>query len=413
MQELEYKIIGTALMMEQKNRDRIFREVQPEYFEGQTTAEIFRCLSDVYNQHPTADSTTYTAALSPDNQRDVLLAMQSLISPVIAAEQLDATLDAFRKAWQQRQLKSKITELALKGPTTADVMQLAEMVKGFSTKRIDNAEKFLNEYHKQVEMIGTGFPELDEFLGSGLRAATLSTLGARPSTGKTTLAINIATFDPTLHVLFISLEMSAGMIYDRIVSDKANKKYITCMQHRVDFETVRRVVESYPNLTIEDSISDIEDIVSLIHETKPDFVIIDYIQIVTSKFSFTDNRQRIDHISRLLKQTAKQTGAHILSLSQITRAGKDRPTMSDLKESGGLEQDSDYIMLLYREYVNDKSAQIKPEATTLTLDKNKFGRTGEIEMNFDGVHQRFTIADDVIARPHTEEQDGDLPFLQN
>ena len=411
MQELEYKIIGTALMAGQENRDRIFREVCPEYFGDKTTAEIFRCLSDVYDQHPTADSTTYTAALSPDNQRDVLLAMQSLISPVIAAEQLDDTLAAFRDAWQQRQLKSKITDLALGTPTTADVLQLAEMVKGFSTKRTDNAAKYLQNYHAPIKIIGTGFPELDELLGSGLIAATLSTLGARPSTGKTTLAINIATFIAlTQRVLFISLEMAAGMIYDRIVADKANIKYSDSVQHIADFETVRRVVESYQNLTIEDSISEIEDIVNLIHETKPDFVIIDYIQIVTSKFPFSDNRQRIDHISRLLKQTAKQTGAHILSLSQITRAGKDRPTMSDLKESGGLEQDSDYIMLLYREYVNDKSAQIKPEATTLTLDKNKFGRTGEIEMNFDGVHQRFTIADDVIARPHTEEQDGDLPF---
>ena len=411
MYEVEYKIIGTVLMVEQDLRDRIFREVHSEYFEGQTTAEIFRCLSDVYNQHPTADSMTYTAALSSDDQQDVLLAMKKLISKVIATEQLDATLDAFRKAWQQRQLKSKITDLALGNPTTADVLQLAEMVKGFSAKRTDNAAKYLQNYHAPIKIIGTGFPELDELLGSGLIAATLSTLGARPSTGKTTLAINIATFIAlTQRVLFISLEMSAGMIYDRIVADKANIKYSDCMQHRADFETVRGVVESYQNLTIEDSISDIEDIVSLIHETKPDFVIIDYIQIVTSKFPFTDNRQRIDHISRLLKQTAKQTGAHILSLSQITRAGKDRPTMSDLKESGGLEQDSDYIMLLYREYVNDKSAQIKPEATTLTLDKNKFGRTGEIEMHFDGMHQRFTIADDVIARLHTEEQDGDLPF---
>lgn len=411
MQELEYKIIGTALMAEQENRDRIFREVSPEYFGDKTTAEIFRCLSDVYDQHPTADSTTYTAVLSPDDQRDVLLAMQNLISPVIAAEQLDDTLAAFQAAWQQRQLKSKITDLALGTPTTADVLQLAEMVKGFSTKRIDNAAEYLQNYHAPIKIIGTGFPELDELLGSGLIAATLSTLGARPSTGKTTLAINIATFIAlTQRVLFISLEMVAGMIYDRIVSDKANIKYSDCMQHRVDFDTVRRVVDNYQNLTIEDSISDIEDIVSLIHETKPDFVIIDYIQIVTSKQPHESNRQRIDYISRLLKQTAKQTGAHILSLSQITRAGKDRPTMSDLKESGGLEQDSDYIMLLYREYVNDKSAQIQPEATTLTLDKNKFGRTGEIEMNFDGVHQRFTIADDVIARPHTEEQDGDLPF---
>lgn len=411
MYEVEYKIIGTALMVEQDLRGRIFREVHPEYFEGQTTAEIFRCLSDVYIQHPTADSMTYTAALSPDDQRDVRDTMQSLISPVIAAEQLDDTLAAFQAAWQQRQLKSKITDLALGTPTTADVLQLAEMVKGFSAKRTDNAAEYLQNYHAPIKIIGTGFPELDELLGSGLIAATLSTLGARPSTGKTTLAINIAIFIAlTQRVLFISLEMSAGMIYDRIVADKANIKYNDCMQHRADFETVRGVVESYQNLTIEDSISNIEDIVSLIHETKPDFVIIDYIQIVTSKSLFTDNRQRIDYISRLLKQTAKQTGAHILSLSQITRAGKDRPTMSDLKESGGLEQDSDYIMLLYREYVNDKSAQIKPEATTLTLDKNKFGRTGEIEMNFDGVHQRFTIADDVIARPHTEEQDGDLPF---
>ena len=411
MYEVEYKIIGTALMVDQENRDRIFREVRPEYFGDKTTAEIFRCLSDVYNQHPTADSMTYTAALSPDDQRDVLDTMQSLISPVIAAEQFDDTLAAFQAAWQQRQLKSKITDLALGTPTTADVLQLAEMVKGFSAKRTDNAAEYLQNYHAPIKIIGTGFPELDELLGSGLIAATLSTLGARPSTGKTTLAINIATFIAlTQRVLFISLEMSAGMIYDRIVADKANIKYNDCMQHRVDFDTVRGVVESYQNLTIEDSISDIEDIVNLIHETKPDFVIIDYIQIVTSKFPFMDNRQRIDHISRLLKQTAKQTGAHILSLSQITRAGKDRPTMSDLKESGGLEQDSDYIMLLYREYVNDKSAQIKPEATTLTLDKNKFGRTGEIEMNFDGVHQRFTIVDDVIARPHTEEQDGDLPF---
>ena len=411
MQELEFKIIGAALMVEQDLRDRIFREVLPEYFEGKTTAEIFRRLAAVYDRYPTADYATYTATLDLDQQDEIKNAMESMISPVIAAERFDETLTAFRERWQQRQLKTQITGLAFADPTAADVLQLADMVKGFSAKRIDNAAKYLQNYHAPIKIIGTGFPELDKLLGSGLIAATLSTLGARPSTGKTTLAINIATFIAlTQRVLFISLEMAAGMIYDRIVADKANIKYSDSVQHIADFETVRRVVESYQNLTIEDSISEIEDIVNLIHETKPDFVIIDYIQIVTSKFPFSDNRQRIDHISRLLKQTAKQTGAHILSLSQITRAGKDRPTMSDLKESGGLEQDSDYIMLLYREYVNDKSAQIKPEATTLTLDKNKFGRTGEIEMHFDGVHQRFTIADDVIARPHTEEQDGDLPF---
>lgn len=410
MQELEYKIIGTALLVEQALRDRIFREVLPEYFGNEATAAIFRRLSAVYSRYPTADSMTYTAALDADSQRDVLLAMQNLISPVIAAEQLDDTLAAFRESWQQRQLKSNITDLALGEPTAADVAALAEMVKGFSAKRTDSAAQYLQTYHDPVTMIGTGFPELDRLLGSGLMAGSLTSLGARPSTGKTTLAVNIATFDPALRVLFISIEMTAGMIYDRIVSDKADVGYSQCTQHRVDFETVRRVVERYPRLTVEDSVSDIEEIVSLLHAVKPDLAIVDYIQIVTSKRRFADNRQRIDYISQSLKRAAKQLHTCIISLSQITRGGKDRPTMSDLKESGGLEQDSDYIMLLYREYVNDKSAQVKPEATTLTLDKNKFGKTGEIEMNFDGTHQRFTVAEDVIARPHAEEQDGDLPF---
>lgn len=85
--------------------------------------------------------------------------------------------------------------------------------------------------------------------------------------------------------------------------------------------------------------------------------------------------------------------------------------MSDLKESGGLEQDSDYIILLYREYVNCKDAQISPKATAVTLDKNKFGSTGELDMDFNGSRQRFTEAEDVIVRPTVqEEEDNDLPF---
>ena len=151
----------------------------------------------------------------------------------------------------------------------------------------------------------------------------------------------------------------------------------------------------------------------MIYHERPDLVVIDYIQIVTSQRRFTDNRQRIDYISQRLKAAAKKTGCCIISLSQITRGGKDRPTMSDLKESGGLEQDSDYIILLYREYVNNKEAQISPKDTTVTLDKNKFGNSGELRMDFIGSRQRFVEADDVIARPAPREnsaEEGDLPF---
>lgn len=411
MRELEFKIIGTALLVEQELRDRIFREVRPSYFESDILGDIFRKLQKSYNAYPTADSTALFSALTTDERRDVLLMMDHMISPAIAAEQMDDTLRVFREAFQRRTLKQAVADLATKEPTVADIRRLSEQAELLEAVKTDNAARYLAAYLTPVEVLRTGFAELDTLLGGGLFRGTLAAIGARPSTGKTTYAINIATADPSRKVLFISIEMTARMIYDRIVADKADLDYSRCVLHQIDFAAAKRVVNAYPNLTIADDVSAIEDIEQLIYREHPDLVVIDYIQIVTSARRFTDNRQRIDYISQRLKSAAKQTGCCILSLSQITRGGKDRPTMSDLKESGGLEQDSDYIILLYREYVNNKEAQVNPSATTVTLDKNKFGRTGELEMDFIGSRQRFEEPFGTVARPQkTMEQDGDLPF---
>jgi replicative DNA helicase len=140
------------------------------------------------------------------------------------------------------------------------------------------------------------------------------------------------------------------------------------------------------------------------------------VQIISAQKKFVDNRQRIDYISQALKKCAKETKCSFVVLSQITRAGKDAPSMSDLKESGGLEQDSDYIILLHRPYVNDKeSGKARPSETKIILDKNKFGNTGVINYNFNGMFQRFTELeeDDTqrISKPiNTVTSADDLPF---
>lgn len=413
MKELEYKIIGTALMVEQEQRDRIFRELRPEYFSDGETREIFKTLKGQYKDFPAADSAFYLSALSKEDKADIVMVMNTLISPLIASEQLEDTLTAFAESYRKSWLQSELNSLAFGNPTAAQVIQLAEKVQGFEKGSAGAAEKYLGEYHRPVEVNPTGFSELDGFLNGGFIRGTLATIGARPSTGKTTFAINISTHDPSKKVLFVSVEMSARMIYDRIVSDKADLSYRDCLLHKIDFNTAKHVVNSYPFLKIVDDVSDVEDIEALIYAEHPDLTVIDYIQIVTSKRRFPDNRQRIDYISGRLKSAAKKTGCAVLSLSQITRGGRDKPTMSDLKESGGLEQDSDYIILLYREYVNDKSnAAIKPEPTIITLDKNKFGGTCELDMDFNGKRQRFTEAQDVITRPAATEEEAneDLPF---
>lgn len=409
--ELEIKIIGTAVLAEQEEREQIFRRVEPEFFEDSSLGETFRTIRDAYLSNPQADGLSYFAALDLERRREIVAAMDTLISPTVASERLPDTLNAFFAAYKTREIRRRLGELSLGTPTAADVLKLADDVKNFSAERENTAQKYIDDYATPVRRIPTGFPKIDELLDGGFICGTLSTVGARPSTGKTTFAINIAARDPSLKTLFVSIEMSARMIYDRLISDKADVKYGDCIEHNVALATVRRVLGEYGNLTIVDDVSDVEDIVALIHELKPDLVAVDYIQIVTSKKPFENNRQRIDYISRSLKAAAKQTGAHIVSLSQITRAGKDRPTMSDLKESGGLEQDSDYIILLHRGYVTDKSGfAADPGATTMTVDKNKFGSTGEIEMHFDGKHQRFEEKSGDVARPNSSDDDGDLPF---
>ena len=415
MVELENKIIGSVLLSErQEERDQIFREVKTSFFESELHGRIFKKLKKSYLKYPEADSTTWFSELTIDERKEAAFMMESMIKPEIVSEQLPQTLIAFREDWQQRRLKNDITALSMGSPTVNDLRRLTEAAEKLTAKKQNSADQYLAEYKKPIEAIGTGFYELDKLLGGGFLRSTNTTIGARPSTGKTTFAINIATFDPSLKVLFISIEMTARMIYDRIVSNKADLSYSNCVLHLIDFDIVKEVVERYPNLTIVDDISDIEQIEQLVYSEKWDLVVIDYIQIVTSQRRFSDNRQRIDYISQRLKAASKKTSACIISLSQITRGGKDKPTMSDLKESGGLEQDSDYIILLYREYVNNKESHIDSKATIITLDKNKFGQTGELNMDFIGNRQRFVEAEDVITRPVSqdseEESAGDLPF---
>ena len=153
---------------------------------------------------------------------------------------------------------------------------------------------------------------------------------------------------------------------------------------------MKTLLQKYDNLTVIDDVYEIEDIAAIIRREKPELVMIDYIQIVQTRENIEVVRQRIDRISQIIKRTAKSTGAHIMCLSQITRGAKEEPTMSALKESGGLEETGDYVILLKRPYVNNKADEtLKPEETELKIDKNKFGESGLLQYYFRGNRQQF------------------------
>ena len=412
-----YKLIGSLLLLGEAERKRILSGVGEDFFTDESAKAIFRNLSVLCRKYPDADESVLLFGL-PEHQRKNAVAMMSgMISPTIAKSSLNDTLRAARELSASKKLSGELMNLATSPMVSiGDIRRLSDLAEKLNeAANISSRDEYLQHFDDKLRMIPTGFQMLDDLLGGGFAEGTLSTVGARPSTGKTTFAINIVSHLPEKKTLFFSLEMTARMIFDRLISDIANVDYRLAFHHHVPIETARAVLDRYEHLDVIDNLSDVESIAEMIYAQKPALAVVDFMQIITSDRRFADNRQRIDYISQTLKQAAKSTGCCVLTLSQLTRAGKDKPTMSDLKESGGLEQDSDYVILLHRPFVNDKSNEsIKPKDTTVILDKNKFGGTKELTFDFDGIHQRFTEThNEDVARPAPIDHnavDEDLPF---
>lgn len=416
--ETEIRLLATALLSEDNDvRSKILDFV---YFTTDIGKQIQEKLINVYVGNPDGDYSVYISALNKDEQNIMVLAMKSAVSQTVDESRVDGVLENLRNIAVDEKLKRSVSELSITNDYTAeDLREIADEAEKSESVIENSLQKYFEEYSAPVEQIATGFKILDRMLNGGIIRGTVGTIGARPSVGKTTYAVNIVSHNPGIKILFFSLEMSSRMIYDKMVADIGDIDYSAAGKHEVNFETVQTVLKRFDKLTIIDNVSEVERMVEIIRQVKPDLVFIDYIQIVQSEKDFESNRQRIDYISQLLKRTAKQTNNCILALSQLTRGAKEEPTMSALKESGGLEQDSDYVILLKRPYVIDKSnKEILPSDTTLKLDKNKFGDTGEIDYFFDGKHQRFSeigAGGETVARMKKEESDGqtpddDLPF---
>ena len=407
--EVQQSIIG-ALLLFDDIRPALIAKLRKSDFTDEPAKEVFECISE----NSQADKITIIGALSDEAKQYAVLGCK--LSPVRSVA--ETVVNSFVEQSTQKWLLNQTQMLAFSpSVSVAELKEIIEQAEKRTEIAVNNSEKYLQDFFKEVETIPTGFEKLDKLLNGGFIEGTISTIGARPSTGKTTFAINIIKACMDLKTVFFSLEMSSRMIYDRIVADRLNIEYGKVHKHNLtnaEFNSVKDLLAVYQNLNVIDSVYDVEKIVAYVYANKPKLAIIDFVQIITAQKNFVDNRQRIDFISQKLKKCAKETKCSFVVLSQITRNGKEAPTMSDLKESGGLEQDSDYILLLHRPYVNSKGDEkISPAETKLTLDKNKFGNTGVIELKFNGMFQRFNEVVDTTstARPiNTSFSDDDIPF---
>lgn len=397
--EIERAVIGALLCFDNLREKTLMLDADD--FAYNEHADLVGEMKDTVRRGENFDFLTLANKLGSDYRPIIEACVKTFTTEVMFEEHFKL----LKEMASRRRLVDKFNRLSMGGDLSVATLQ--QLIDDEIQKRVNvdvretnnrNIEEFVRTINLKKGAILTGFSTIDNILG-GIRKGTVFIVGARPSTGKTALAINIASnqmTEPDKTVMFFSLEMSAEMIFERTFASTIDVEYERFSRNTIDPCDFYRVSEAADKLKEEgrfivvDDVYNVEHICNLITEHKPSLAVVDFMQIISSTSRFENVRAKIDYISSLFKRTAKATGTVILVLSQLSRVGKDAPTMSDLKESGGLEQDGDYIALLHRPYVLNKADPlITPEHTELLLDKNKFGRTGKLNLHFDLKHQKF------------------------
>jgi replicative DNA helicase len=268
--------------------------------------------------------------------------------------------------------------------------------------------------------IPTGFRLLDTVL-TGLGRGDLIILAARPGMGKTSFALNIATNvaeQQKVPVAVFSLEMTKEQLTNRILSAKAgidSQAFRTGALSASDWEDLAVAAERLHDAPIfldDTSGLTIPEMKAKIRRVNQDparprvgLIIIDYLQLMTTGKRVENRVQEISEITRNLKIMAKELGVPIMALSQLSRAvekqganSSHRPQLSDLRDSGSIEQDADCVLFLYREaYYASQQGDDSPAADSNTAEcivaKNRHGETSVVPLGWDGAHTRFTDVD--------------------
>ncbi|MEG0910982.1 MAG: replicative DNA helicase [Ruthenibacterium sp.] len=435
--EAEQAVLGTALL-DSDVIPKMVESLRPEMFYARQNGEIFSEIVRLFTNGAPIDFVTLLGAVQDASVFDTEDAAKVYLTTVAETVPSISHTDSYIKIIHEKYLVRRLMNAA-KGilertgeESDADMLlesaeqEIYEIRSGRDSSALTPISSVILDTYAYLQEISgpnreqylgipTGYTFLDTML-TGLGRSDLIILAARPGMGKTSFALNIATNvakKQHVPVAVFSLEMTKSQLVSRILSSEAaidSQAFRTGGLSTSDWADLAQASEimAKTNIYLDDTsnitIPEMKAKIRRINQdpAKPDIgvVVIDYLQLMSTG-KRTENRvQEISEITRNLKIMAKELNVPVIALSQLARGSESRadhhPLLSDLRDSGSIEQDADIVLFLYRgAYYTDGASGEEPDQNTAEciVAKNRHGEVGTVQLGWDGAHTRFTNLD--------------------
>jgi len=426
--EAEQAVLGSLLLSKEKYPE-VDALINPGDFESQTHREIYECIKQLADQGKGIDHITVSKQLDRNNSSVNVDYLKELQTVPVSALAADSYANLVKDQSIDRNLKKVLQEIIKitdepKGKTSDQILNEAEAkifelsenrTKNDSLKKIEEYVKptldRLSELSKkQGELIGisSGFKAVDG-ITQGLQKEDLIVIAGRPSMGKTSLAMNIAenvAKNEDGCVLVFSLEMSSESLTSRMLASMSSisqqsfrsanltdRQWEKAITQAKKLESMNIHIDDKPNISPMEIRAKARRLAKQYrNDGGVKLVVVDYIQLMQMPGRIENRTNELSDISRSLKYLAKEVNAPVIVLSQLNRLveqrPKKRPVMSDLKDSGAIEQDADLIFMLYRDYIYHENEEWK-NVVELRLVKHRNGPTRDLLLSFRDELTRF------------------------
>ena len=427
---LAEKMILNCLLINTESIESTFQTLSIDDFYFKNHQEIYKAIIYMYTNKLPIDILTLITFLQDNGLLEKIGGIRVLIELITQIPNL-VYLEEYIKLVKDKSLRRAliklgyevinsgyITNLSVENIITDFENKLFNLRTEIKTQKVSNSAELLDNIffelkekslNLNVSGLSSGFYDLDT-LTQGFQKSDLIILAGRPSMGKTALGLNIALNtikSSKLPVLFFSLEMSKEQIMYRLLSIETNINQTRLKSGKLyqdDWVKLNKIIkimsklpffiDDTPNLSIQDIRSKIKTI--LFEQMQIGLIIIDYLQLIQNSKSKIENRvQELSQITRSLKSLAREFNTPIITLSQLSRNVENRidkkPILSDLRESGSIEQDADLVLMLYKNKDSnfEKNKNQSYCLTELIIAKQRNGPIGDIKLKFDQKKTKF------------------------